>query len=425
MEASSTLSILLKISLGIFIFWGIWFLFLRNVNRFGLVRGFILLGVITSAAGPWLLPAIQSIFQISPLPSYGMVTISIPEVTIGPSENSINWNSIFSIAILSISALFVLRLAYQLIKIGILTQQGKRYRKGSMLIVEHENDTPPFSFMKYCFINPQGIPQDGLEDILKHEQAHQQKGHSFDIMLFEVVGIVQWFNPFYWMLRKAIVEVHEYQADKAVIDTQTDPHAYLDTIISIAFSGIALPIGNNFNKSLTLKRLAMMNITQKTKGALLRWALALAVAIPAAFIISCDSNEIAETEVKEEITVELIANDDEISKTSEAEGEIFVVVEKMPRFQGGDINKFLEYISKNLQYPEIAADNGIQGRVIMSFIIEPDGRLTNAKILRGADPSLDKEALRVVESSPVWTPGTQRDEPVRVSFNIPILFTLE
>jgi protein TonB len=97
----------------------------------------------------------------------------------------------------------------------------------------------------------------------------------------------------------------------------------------------------------------------------------------------------------------------------------------MPRFQGGDINKFLEYISKNLQYPEVAADNGIQGRVIMSFIIEPDGRLTNAKILRGADPSLDKEALRVVESSPVWTPGTQRDEPVRVSFNIPILFTLE
>jgi TonB family protein len=424
MEAISTLSILLKISLAIFMFWAIWFIFLRNVNRFGLVRGFILLGVITSAAGPWLLPAIQNIFQITTLPSYGMVTINLPEVTVGADDSSMSWHDVFGVVLLSISALFVLRFAYQLIKIAMLIHQGKRYRKGSMLIVEHENDTPPFSFMKYCFINPQGIPQDGLEDILRHEQAHQQKGHSFDIMLFEVIAIVQWFNPFYWMLRKALVEVHEYQADKAVIDTQTDPHAYLDTIISIAFSGIALPIGNNFNKSLTLKRIAMMNITQKTKGALLRWAIALAVALPAAFIISCD-NDVTNAEVEEEITVTFISNDEEVSKTSEDEGEIFVVVEKMPKFQGGDINKFLEYIGENLKYPEIAMANGIQGRVIMSFIIEPDGRLTNAKILRGADPSLDKEALRVVESSPVWTPGTQSGEPVRVSFNIPILFTLE
>jgi TonB family protein len=424
MEAISILSILLKISIGIFIFWGIWFLFLRNENRFGLVRGFILLGAIASSSGPWLLPAIQNLLKVKPFSTYNLVTISIPDVTVRAGGGSINWINIIGIIVIAISVLFAVRLGYQLIKIWILAQKGKKYRKGTLVVIEHQNTTPPFSFMSYCFINPSGIPLEGLEDILKHEQAHQQRGHSFDILLFEAIGIVQWFNPFYWMLRKSLVELHEYQADKAVIESKNDPRTYLDTIIAIAFNGVALPIGNNFNKSLTLKRLAMMNITQKTKGALLRWAITLAVALPAAFIISCD-NDIVDNEADKEIELTLIADEVETSNTADKEGEIFVIVENMPKFQGGDINKFREYIGENLKYPEIAKENGIQGRVILSYVIEPDGRLTNAKILRGVDPSLDKEALRVVESSPVWTPGTQRGEPVRVQFNIPINFALQ
>lgn len=424
MEAISTLSILLKISIGIFIFWGIWFMFLRNVNRFGLVRGFILLGAFASAAGPWLLPAIQNLLEVKALSSYNFVTISIPDVTVSASGSSISWINIVGIFIIAISGLFALRLGYHLIRIWLMAHRGKKYRKGTLLVIEHQNSTPPFSFMNYCFINPNGIPREGIEDILKHEQAHQQRGHSFDILLFEAIGIVQWFNPFYWMLRKSLVELHEYQADKAVIDSKIDPHTYLDTIIAIAFNGVALPIGNNFNKSLTLKRLAMMNITQKTKGALLRWAIALAVALPAAFIISCD-NDIVDNEAEEEIEIAIVADEAGTSKTSETEGELFVIVENMPKFQGGDLNKFREYIGENLKYPKIAADNGIQGRVIVSYVIEPDGRLTNAKILRGVDPSLDKEAIRVVESSPLWSPGTQHGEPVRVKFNIPITFALK
>jgi protein TonB len=97
----------------------------------------------------------------------------------------------------------------------------------------------------------------------------------------------------------------------------------------------------------------------------------------------------------------------------------------MPGFGGGDSNKFREYIARNLKYPEVAAENGIQGRVFVQFVVEPDGRVSNVKVVRGVDPALDREAVRVVESSPPWKPGKQRGKPVRVSFTFPIIFVLQ
>jgi len=128
-------------------------------------------------------------------------------------------------------------------------------------------------------------------------------------------------------------------------------------------------------------------------------------------------------EFNEDVAVQIIDFVDDEEEFEEE--EIFVIVEDMPSFQGGDINKFREYINKNLRYPEIAAENGIQGRVILSFVVEPAGNVSNVRILRGVDPALDREAIRVVESSPKWQPGMQRGKPVRVSFNIPIIFVLQ
>lgn len=136
-----------------------------------------------------------------------------------------------------------------------------------------------------------------------------------------------------------------------------------------------------------------------------------------------DDVDLFDSEFSEDVSVQII---DFVEEEEEAEEEeIFVIVEDMPSFQGGDINKFREFINKNLRYPEIAAENGIQGRVILSFVVEPNGRVSNVRILRGVDPALDKEAIRVVESSPKWQPGMQRGKPVRVSFNIPIIFVLQ
>ena len=108
----------------------------------------------------------------------------------------------------------------------------------------------------------------------------------------------------------------------------------------------------------------------------------------------------------------------------EEEAIPFQLVEKKPSFQGGDANDFSKWVNSRLVYPEIAKENGVQGRVTLQFTVEADGRVTNVRVLRGVDESLDKEAVRVVSSSPKWTPGRQRDRAVKLTYTFPVIFQL-
>jgi protein TonB len=108
------------------------------------------------------------------------------------------------------------------------------------------------------------------------------------------------------------------------------------------------------------------------------------------------------------------------------EEEVFYIVEDMPTFNGGDpATEFRKYIAQNLKYPEIAAENGISGRVIIQFAVNKVGTVVDARIVRSVDPALDKEAVRVVMASPKWTPGKQRGKAVKVLFTFPINFVLQ
>ena len=132
--------------------------------------------------------------------------------------------------------------------------------------------------------------------------------------------------------------------------------------------------------------------------------------------------EIMDTEMDDETMVDFsdITVDDEQRDT----GEIFMIVEEMPEFPGGQ-EALQRYLASSIKYPVIAQENGIQGRVYIQFVINSKGEVTNATVLRGVDPSLDREALRVVEAMPKWKPGRQRNRPVRVSYTVPINFVLQ
>lgn len=106
------------------------------------------------------------------------------------------------------------------------------------------------------------------------------------------------------------------------------------------------------------------------------------------------------------------------------EAEIFTVVEENPQFPGGDAELY-RYLAENIKYPEEAKELVIQGRVFVNFVVEPDGSISNVRVLRGIGGGCDEEAIRVVKSMPKWTPGKQRGQPVRVSFNLPVKFTLQ
>lgn len=108
----------------------------------------------------------------------------------------------------------------------------------------------------------------------------------------------------------------------------------------------------------------------------------------------------------------------------EEEAIPFQLVEDKPTFNGGDANEFSKWVNARLVYPEIAKENGVQGRVTLQFTVMPDGSVANVKVLRGVDSSLDKEAVRVVSSSPKWSPGKQRDRAVKVTYTFPVIFQL-
>ena len=111
-------------------------------------------------------------------------------------------------------------------------------------------------------------------------------------------------------------------------------------------------------------------------------------------------------------------------ETVEEEAIPFQLVEEKPSFNGGDANEFSKWVNSKLVYPEIAKENGVQGRVTLQFTVNADGTVSNVKVLRGVDSSLDKEAVRVVSSSPKWKPGKQRDRAVKVTYTFPVIFQL-
>ena len=142
--------------------------------------------------------------------------------------------------------------------------------------------------------------------------------------------------------------------------------------------------------------------------------------------IKLDDDLFINTEDDANLGVDILDYKEAAVEEEEVEEEAipFQLVEQKPSFNGGDANEFSKWVNSRLVYPEIAKENGVQGRVTLQFTVEADGRVTNVKVLRGVDESLDKEAVRVVSSSPKWKPGKQRDRAVKVTYTFPVIFQL-
>ena len=142
--------------------------------------------------------------------------------------------------------------------------------------------------------------------------------------------------------------------------------------------------------------------------------------------IKLDDDLFINTEDDANLGVDIMDYKEAAVEEEEVEEEAipFQLVEQKPSFNGGDANEFSKWVNSRLVYPEIAKENGVQGRVTLQFTVEADGRVTNVRVLRGVDESLDKEAVRVVSSSPKWKPGKQRDRAVKVTYTFPVIFQL-
>lgn len=138
-----------------------------------------------------------------------------------------------------------------------------------------------------------------------------------------------------------------------------------------------------------------------------------------------DELVLEQSEADQDTEVDIDAFADEDEEEDEEDKQVFVVVEDMPTFKGGGVSAFRNYVQKNIDYPTVAAENGIEGTVFVKFVVDTDGGISNVEVMRGVDPSLNEEAMRVIRNAPEWEPGKQRGQAVRVQFTIPIVFKLQ
>ncbi len=136
------------------------------------------------------------------------------------------------------------------------------------------------------------------------------------------------------------------------------------------------------------------------------------------FISTDDSDQ--KIEIKPYVEAKPVEEEVEVEETIP-----FAIIEEKPMFQGKDANEFTKWVYSNIEYPEIARENGISGRVTVEFMIDKDGSVKNVKVLRGVDSSLDQAAVRVIQKSPKWSPGKQRGKPAKVKYTFPIIFQLK
>ena len=300
-------------------------------------------------------------------------------------------------------------------------QKYNRYR-----IIESPEAIVPFSLFKWIIINPDKYSSDDMKQIIAHERMHAFQLHSFDLIFIEVLVILFWFNPFIYWYRKSIREVHEYLADEAVVENGFDRLDYQQLLLSQVTDNRLVGLTSSFSYSLSKNRLKMLTM-MKSKN-ISKTKIVLAIPFVLAFIFFfTNSCEFAETTNNNDVEKEIVAFEDTVKVETdvEMEGEIYFNAEVMPKFQGKESNEFRTFIQKNLKYPEEAKKKGISGRVYIQFDIDKKGNMRNAKVIRGVDPLLDNEALRVTNLSPKWEPAEQDGEKVIIRFTFPIVFNIE
>lgn len=464
------------------VLWLTYRLLFRNCNRFQFNR-FMLLSMTAFA---FALPFIHITIPAQ-LPENVTLTHNIPnyfmlqEVVVtaqNASTYSLNWINLVSVIYIIGVILFLSKLTFNILKIRNIAKNNISETIDGINVVKTGEEHIPYSFMNNIF-----IPRGGTDpDILKHEMSHVRNHHSLDIIFIETATAFQWFNPFMRLIKKDLQNIHEYTADRDVIDNGADKTDYMMLILQQctasgtgARQGASTSIGNNFSFSLTKKRIKMITQKKKTKGLIFR-ALLTAPVFAALLFANCTSNSnnnksdetrhatsisfdgdhptIGFTDSKliypseingtfEEFNFSNIKDDtvvlfegspeywyiERLDSTSydvtliPKPDSVCKVVEQMPEYPGGTA-KMLTFISENIKYPQSAMEKGIEGKCHIQFVIDVDGSITDVELLKGFDEECDAEALRVVNLMPKWKPGKKDGKPVRVQYMIPIAFKL-
>ncbi|MDR1223665.1 MAG: M56 family metallopeptidase [Tannerella sp.] len=380
--------------------------------------------------------------------------------------------SLLLITYLAGCVILLMRSVLQAIRIILIIRKGKCLKTGTgtTFIIPDNEKISPFSWMKHIVLSQSDYEEAG-DTIIAHEIAHIRLHHTCDLIIAQVCLIMQWFNPAAWLLYRELQNIHEYEADEAVLHQGIDAKQYQLLLIKKAVGTRLYSMANSFTHSNLKKRITMMLQKKSNSWARLKYAyvLPLAVTTVAAFArpeISKQFKEISSAkvshfafttgtnEVENAPETEIFLLQENIPEMEPAKNaadetpsdpanaspagfngnhsisnagppdSVYFKVEVMAEFPGGD-EALLKWVSENMTYPENAAKKNIQGRVSCTFTVEKDGSVSDVHVVRPIHPELDAEAIRVLQKLPKFTPAKDKGEIVRVRYSVPVRFKLQ
>ena len=402
-------------SLYLALFYAFFLLVMRRTTFFRLNRLLLLVGTVAC----FLLPLLRLRTVEVPLLMAGPLTEvgADSALTAGPSVTSpFPYLELLYIigflAVLVWTAAAMVRM-YRTIRKGTAT----RLEDGTKLVLT-EADVPSFSWGRTIVMSRKDAETNPV--IRLHEEAHIRKAHTLDILLFTAVTLVHWFNPLVWITLSELKLLHEYEADDAVLNHGIDATQYQLLLVRKAVGDKRFTLANGFQHAKLKNRIDMMLQTPSSGWKRLSWLAILPFLAGTMFLCNPVRAKVVSVDQPETVLSEMAP----AALPDTTKVIPFATVEVKPTFNGGTANEFSKWVNENLKYPQAAKDAGIQGRVVLQFTVYPDGSVRDTKVLRGVNPDLDAEALRVVSASPDWTPGYVKGEPVKVTYTFPVIFQL-
>jgi len=413
-------------SLYLALFYAFFLLAMRRTTFFRMNRALLLAGTLVC----FLLPLLRVRTVMAPQIVFGPLTEVSAEADIsaldlaGPSAASpVPYLELLYLAgLLAVSAWAVT--AY--------VRMRRTIRKGTVVpqedgtkLVLMDSDIPSFSWARTVVISRKDMEENPA--MLLHEQAHIRKGHTVDTLWFLGVVLLHWFNPLVWIALSELKLLHEYEADETVLDKGIDATQYQLLLVRKAVGDKRFTLANGFQHANLKNRIDMMLKTPSSTWRRLVWLAILPFLAGAMFL--CNPVRAKAVPVSDdmladapEILPEMVA---QTPDTTDVVPFAMIDPELKPMFNGGADIEFSKWVNAHLVYPASTKNEGVQGRLVMQFVIYPDGKVRDVKVIRGVHPDLDAEAVRVVSSSPDWKPGYVNGKPVKVSYVLPIVFQLK
>lgn len=400
-------------------FYGFYWFFLRKETFFELNRWYLMASILLAFGIPLL--GLKNLFWTPKVELFSGGLDFEAQVNLALSgleeskSSAFGWVEAFPI----LTLIYALGCVFFLIKLILQVVKIRKQLKGPMA-------GQAFSFFHRIHIDS---AIGNYAKVLEHEQVHVSQLHSVDVLLIEIVKIVNWFNPVVYLMGRSAKLNHEYIADERTANGGPERILYAETLLNQAFDATNYSLTNHFiNESFLKNRIAMLFKNKSKKSVLSRFLILIPILI---LLVACQNEEPKLLEVSSDglsASESGRLNDKPLVVAAEVSGSdtsdvLFSAVE-VPPVPSGGMNNFLKFISENYKYPKEAENAEVNGRVIVAFVVEADGTLSDVRMVRDLGYGTGEEAIRVIKSSEKWNPGIQNGHVVRVQYTLPIVLNL-